>query len=303
MTPRIKTLIIPSVILLPFIFSSCEKTITISPPAYKSRVSIQSMLEPDSLPIVYFSKTVPYFDNKISLADLFIRNASVKISDGVNIDVLAVDSVYDRLYCQYNYYYKGSLPAQLNRTYTLTIVNRADTYTATASTSNLSKASIDSISYTTSYKDLYGEHEGVIVYLSEVIGQTNYYRYEMDRYVDTATKKAEVKIASTCLGHDSVGVQEIGRSVYTDAGQNGLQIKITVEPAYSHHAGTKGIIYIQSIDKNAYDFFDQLDKQKLAQYNPFVEPVFLRDGQFGSKVVGYFSAMLKSNPSIYFYPE
>ena len=261
------------------------------------------MLEPDSVPIVYFNKTVPYFDNKISFADLLIRDASVKISDGINTDVLAIDSVYDRLYCQYNYYYRGSLPAQLNKTYTLTIVNGADIYTATASTSSLSKASIDSVSFTSVFKDIYGEHEGVITYFKDVPSQTNYYRYEMDRYVDTATKKSEVKIASPCLGHDSVGIQEIGRSVYTDAGQNGLQIKIVVEPAYSHHAGTKGIIYMQSIDKNAYDFFDQLDKQKLAQYNPFVEPVFLRDGQFGSKAVGYFSAMVKSNPAIYFYPE
>lgn len=30
----------------------------------------------------------------------------------------------------------------------------------------------------------------------------------------------------------------------------------------------------------------------MAQFNPFVEPVFLRDGQFGSKAVGYFSAMV-----------
>ena len=298
---KIKLLL--GLIALLVILASCEKTITISPPAYKSRVSIQSMLEPDSVPIVYFNKTVPYFDNKINFAALLIRNASVKISDGINTDVLAIDSVYDRLYCQYNYYYRGSLPAQLNKTYILTIVNGADTYTATASPSSLSKASIDSVSFTAVFKDIYGEHEGVITYFKDVPSQTNYYRYEMDRYVDTATKKSEVKIASPCLGHDSVGIREIGRSVYTDAGQNGLQIKIVVEPAYSHHAGTKGIIYIQSIDKNAYDFFDQLDKQKLAQYNPFVEPVFLRDGQFGSKAVGYFSAMVKSNPAIYFYPE
>lgn len=50
-------------------------------------------------------------------------------------------------------------------------------------------------------------------------------------------------------------------------------------------------------------FFDQLEKQKVAQLNPFVEPVFLRDGQFGSKAIGYFSAMNKSNPVTFIYPE
>ena len=64
-----------------------------------------------------------------------------------------------------------------------------------------------------------------------------------------------------------------------------------------------GIIYIQTIDKIAFDFFDQLDKQKLAQFNPLVEQLFLRDGQFGKKAVGYFSAMVKSNPALYIFIE
>lgn len=291
-----------SIISIIIFFSSCQKTITVTPPPYTEKVSIQSMLEPDSIPIVYFNKTVPYFDKKISFADLVIRNATVKISDGSSADVLTLDSAYDRIYCEYNYFYKGTVPVQLNKNYALTIVNGTESYTATASTFNLSKAVIDSVSYTSSYKDLYGEHEGVIIYFKGA-AQTNYFRYEMDRYVDTATKKAEVKIASSCLGRDSIAVQELGRSVYKDAGQPGSEVKIVIEPAYSHQAGTKGLIRIQSIDKNAYDFFDQLDKQKLSQFNPFVEPVFLREGQFGSRAIGYFSAMIKSDAVVYVYPE
>ena len=171
-------------------FFSCEKTITIAPPSYKSKVSIQSMLEPDSLPIVYFNRTVPYFDKKVSFADLVIRNVTVKISNGTSMDILLLDSVYDRIYCQYNYYYKGYAPVQLNKTYTLTITSGTEIYTATASTSNLSKATIDSTAFTPVFKDLYGEHEGVIVYFKDIAGQTDYYRYEMVRYVDTTTKKA-----------------------------------------------------------------------------------------------------------------
>ena len=297
-------LFISSILFLVCVFLfSCEKTITIAPPAYQSKLSIQGMLEPDSLPIVYFNRTVPYFDKKVSFADLVIRNAVVQISGGNGIDILRLDSMYDKIYCQYNYYFKGSAPIQLNRQYTLTITNGADIYTATASTANLSKSTIESTSFTQKFNDLYGEHEGVIVYFNDITAQTNYYRYEMDRYVDTTTKRASEKIVSLCLGRDSVKVNEIGRSVYSDVGQTGQQIKIVIEPAYSHKAGTKGMIYMQTIDKNAFDFFDQLDKQKLAQFNPFVEPVFLKDGQFGSKAVGYFSAMVKSNQVVYVYPE
>jgi hypothetical protein len=282
---------------------SCEKVITITPPPYEGKVSIQSMLEPDSLPVVYFNKTVPYFDSNINFAQLVIRNAVVMISNGATTDVLQLDSVYDKIYCEYDYYYKGTKPIQISKTYTLTIISGTGTYTASCSTGSISQSIVDSIGYTSTYKDLYGEHEGVIVYFRDVLSQVNYYRYEMDRFIDTATKKAEAKIVSPCLGKDSVQVQELGRSVYSDVGQDGQQLKIVVEPAYSHNSGTKGYIRIQSIDKNAFDFFDQLDKQKLAQFNPFIEPVFLRGGQFGSKAIGYFSAMVKSAPVTYIYPE
>jgi leucyl-tRNA synthetase len=297
---RLRTL---ALLLLTSSIFSCEKVITIAPPSYQSVPSIQCMLEPDSLPVVYFNKTVPYFDPRITFGELVIRGATIKISDGAVTDVLKLDSVYDRLYCQYNYYYKGMQPVQLNRNYTLSIVNGTEVYTASASTADLSKTTIDSTTYVKHFSDLYGDHEGVVVYFKDVQQQTNYYRYEMDRFVDTTVKQANLNSVSACLGKDSVYIKEIGRSVYSDQGQPGQQIKIVVEPAYLHKAGTQGQIRIQTIDKNAYDFFDQLDKQKLAQFNPFVEPLFLKEGQFGKRAIGYFSAMIKSNGSNFIYPE
>ena len=293
-------------VIMTTIFFSCEKNITITPPPYQDKPSIQSMLEVDSVPVVYFNRTVPYFGNDLSLQALVLRNAIIKISSNGITDNLRFDSVYSKTYCQYDYYYKGSIPVQLNKTYALTVVNGAETYTVTANT-NLSRATIDSTSFTPTFKDLYGEHEGVIVYFKDLPSQVNYYRYEMVRYVDTSTQLAGPKLpASACLAKDrkdSTLVHELGRSVYSDLGQAGQQIKIVIEPAYTHKRGTRGIVYIQTTGKDAFDFFDQLDKQKLAQYNPFVEPVFLRQGQFGSKAIGYFSAMVKSSPVNYIFPE
>ncbi len=300
-----KKITIP-LLIISIIFFSCEKVITIKPPTYLGKVSIQSTLEPDSLPVVYFNRTIPYFGNDVALGALAIRNAMVKITSSAGTDILHFDSVFSKTYCQYDYFYKGNAPIQLNKTYTLTIINGADAYSATAST-NLSKATIDSTDFTPAFNDLYGAHEGVIVYFRDLPSQVNYYRYEMLRYIDTSTQQAGPKLpASACLDRtrkDSTLVHELGRSVYSDLGQPGQQIKIVIEPAYTHKRGTKGSIYIQTIDKNAFDFFDQLDKQKLAQYNPFVEPVFLRDGQFGSRAIGYFSAMIKSKPVAYIFPE
>ncbi len=45
------------------------------------------------------------------------------------------------------------------------------------------------------------------------------------------------------------------------------------------------------LDENSAEIYDNLDKQKLAQYNPFIEPVFLKTkiadciGVFGSELV------------------
>ncbi len=285
-----------------FTFISCEKVITISSPPYSSKPSIQCMIEPDSLPKVYFNQTVPYFDKKVSFQDLVIRNAQIKIQSTISTDSLYLDSVYNRIYCQYDYFYKGNTPIIGNVSYTLNIKSGEDVFIANTTTDQL-PCSIDSVSFTATFSDLYGDHEGVITYFKDVPLQENYYRYEMVRYVDTSTKLASQKIVSPCIGTDSVRVNEIGRSVYADVGLQGQQIKIVVEPAYSHKQGTKALVYITSIDKNAYNFFDQLDKQKLAQFNPFVEPIFLKDGQFGTKAIGYFSAMRKSNPVIFIYPE
>lgn len=281
---------------------ACQKTITVTPPAYNNKVSIQGFIEPDSVPIVYFNETVPYFGDAIKKNQLVIRNAQISITSNISSDVLNLDSVFDKIDCQYNYFYKGHQKIQPNQTYHLSILSGGKTYTASAST-NLLAPTIDSVSYVANYSDIYGEHEGVIVYFKDVSNQTNFYRYEMKRSADTSTKKAEAKIVSTCLGNDSVRVNEIGRAVFNDIGNEGKEIKIVIEPAYSHKKGTIGDIYIQSFDQNAYDFFSQLDRQKLAQYNPFVEPVFLQPGQFGTDAIGFFSAKKNSQPVKFVYPE
>lgn len=281
---------------------ACQKTINVVPPAYQNKVSIQGFIEPDSVPIVYFNETVPYFGKAIKKNQLIVRNAQITIASNSSSDVLNLDSVFDKIDCQYNYFYKGHLRIKSNQTYHLNILSKGNTYTASASTYLLAPV-IDSVSYVANYSDIYGEHEGVIVYFKDVSNQTNFYRYEMKRSADTSTKKSEAKIVSTCLGNESVAVDEIGRAVFNDLGNEGKEIKIVIEPAYSHKNGTVGNIYVQSLDQNAYDFFSQLDRQKLAQYNPFVEPVFLQTGQFGNNAIGFFSAKKNSQPVQFVFPE
>jgi hypothetical protein len=301
-TITMKTILLMSALVGMEIVISCQKTITVNPPAYQSRPSIQCMLDTDSIPVLYLNRTVPYFDKKISFADLVIRGAKIEIAGNYGKDSLYLDSIYDKTYCQYNYVYRGSKTILPNMLYTLSVTIGSDVYSATTFTDRL-KPVIDSVAYTPTFSDLYGEHEGIIVYFKDIPSQQNFYRYQFDRYVDTTVRLVNEKIASECLGKDSLLVHEIGRSVYSDEGQSGQELKTVAEPAYSHKKGVKGWVFIQNIDKAAYDFFNMLDKQKQSQFNPFVEPVFLQNGQFGTKAIGYFSSKVNSSPVSFTFRE
>ena len=279
----------------------CTKDIVIPQPEYKSRVSIQCGLEVGTTPKLYFYKTIPYFD-VASLRDVFIRGAIIKISNSTVTDSLKMDSTYNYLKCEYEYFYSGNLLIEANKTYNLKIISNGETYEA-STTTNLTAVTIDSVGYTQVFKDIYGEHEGVMPYFHDIPGQINYYRYEMTRTVDTTMKYREGKIHSPCIGDSSVTILELGRSVYNDQTCNGEQMRLVIEPAYSHREGMVGIVRIQTIDRVTYDYYDQLDRQKLGQTNPFVEPVFLSDGQFGKKAVGYFGCIVKSAPFTFIFPE
>lgn len=286
------------------IIMGCEKEITVPQPDYVSKPSIQGIIEPDSLPIVFFNRTTSFLSATTTTGQLVIRNATIKISNEKSVDILKLDSIYDRIYCQFSYFYKGTKKILWNTTYTLDIIRETETYSASTNTT-LQKAVIDSVRYTTAFNDVYGEHEGVIVYFKDVAGFTNYYRYEQTRQVDTSMKHASISLSSTngCIGKGIITIIEQGRSVYNDQNVDGQQIKIVIEPAYTHKKGLRGLVKIQSIDKAMYDFYDQIDKQKLAQYNPFVEPIFLKEGQFGNKAIGFFGSRTRSNGNDFVFPE
>jgi hypothetical protein len=293
--------IIIIIIIFSLFLAGCEKNITIPQPQYTSRVNIECSLEVGVVPTLYLYKTIPYF-NIMDVSRLFVKDAIVKISNSAGTDDLAIDSTFNYLKCSYDCFYKGKILIDANKKYQLSILYNGISYSASTST-NVTAVTIDSIGYTDTFKDIYGDHEGVIPYFHDVANQTNYYRYEMTRTVDSTMKYSGGKLHNSCIGGGSVTVLEEGRSVYNDLNLNGGQISLVIEPAFSHSAEAIGIVRIQSIDKVTYDFFDQLDRQKLGQLNPFVEPVFLSTGQFGNKAIGYFGSIARSGPVQFIFPE
>jgi len=295
-----KKISIIAFVICTIIFMACEKTITIKQQPYQSKLSIQGLITPNQKPQIYLNRTVPYFDPKVNTRELTVDNAAVSLNDGTTNYTLGFDSSYNYHYCRYDYFYSNAQAIQANKTYTLNIVFNGTTYSAQATT-NQSKVPVTSTNYVQIFKDLYGEHEGVIVGYTDKPGEENYYRYEMSRMIDSSVKSVDA-VKSSCTFGQKYYVKEIGRTIYPDKNVEGLALTFTFEPNFSHKLNDTAYIRLQTVDKNIYTFYDNLDRQKLAQYNPFVEPVFIAPGQF-KDAIGVFGAYAVSDSVRFIYPE
>lgn len=280
---------------------ACEKQVVISTAPYQDQLSIECLLQANKVPKLFLNKSVSYFSTLISSKDLFISDATVKIISGNEIDILKPAISHNDFLCKDEYFWQGNVVIQEGKTYKLEVTYNGQLFTA-STTVNLKKPVIDSVGYTSKFNDLYGEHEGVIFNFHDIPDQTNFYRYEMVRQVDSTVRTANNKLyKSECNGANMFTVNEVGRSVYDDINKNGLAMSFVIEPSYTHKKGSISLVYLQTVDPKSAKFYDALDRQKLASYNPFVEPVFLNSQIEGC--IGVFGTMNISDPITFIYPE
>jgi Domain of unknown function (DUF4249) len=296
-------ILIIGVILIIAIVVSCQKEIKLKQLPYDSKLSIECLIAPNQLPTVYLNKTVPYLTGAALNSSFFARNANITITSSSGTISFTPDSVYSTLACDYIYSYKGNSTIVANTTYTLNILFEGKSYTATCTT-NQTIVPIDSIGYVKVFKDLYGEHEGVVIHYNDPASTGQYYRYDMKRMIDSSNYKLNLTTSgkNPCLTEIKIVAHEIGRAIYSDQYANGQNSNITLEPAYKHKLGDTTYIRMHTMDKNAFDYYDQLDRQKLAQFNPFVEPSYLKPTQF-SDAFGCFGAYAVSDSVLFVYPE
>ena len=280
---------------------SCTKDITINQLPYEAKTSIQSLITPDSLPKVYVYRAVPFFDTRISVSQLARRDVVVSMEAGSEKIAFTLDSVFNVPTCEYFIFWRGNKKIQANTTYSLLVKDATNTYTAEATTKQ-SIVEIDSVGYLTKFQDLYGEHEGVVVNFRDKMGIGDFYRYQMDRIIPDSIVNPGGVLSPCSVGKNNP-VQEIGRTIYPDENLDGQPISFVFEPTYKHKKGQVAFVRLQIVDKNIYKFYDNLDRSKLNQFNPFVEPVFVTQGQFGEKAIGVFGAYSVSKSVKFIYPE
>lgn len=296
---------IPVFYITVLLATGCKKNIDIKfPGEHNSRVFIEGMLYPGQTPQIFISKSNSFFSTKVSPQQVFARGATVKITSGASVDLLVPDSVFNKFRCRWEPYYRGNIPAQFGKTYTLEVSFEGKTYTATT-TINQKKVTIESIVYTPEFFDAYGGHDGVIIKITDNRGTKDYYRFQMNRMIDTSVHHAHVLdgFVNTCVSgpNEEFFVKDIGRIVFTDENADGQIITMSIEVTYEYDKDDEGWIMIQSLDKNSAEFYKDLDDQLQAIYNPFVEPVFLNTKISGA--VGVFGSAVLSDSVLFVYPR
>ena len=280
--------------------TSCQKEVTLKQLPYDAKLSIECLITPNQIPKVYLNKTVPYLTGAALNSTFFARNANITITSGASTISFSPDSIFNLFQCDYIYFYKGNATIIANTSYKLNVLFEGKNYVAECTT-NQPIVSIDNVSYVKVFKDLYGEHEGVVLQYNDPSTSGKYYRYEMHRWADSSAYRTNGG-KSPCLNGATIRTVEIGRTIYTDQNSNGQNSTITFEPAYKHKADDTTYVQLQTMDKNSFDYYDQLDRQKLAQFNPFVEPSYLKPTQF-KDAFGCFGAYSISDSILFVYPE
>ena len=280
--------------------TSCQKEVTLKQLPYDAKLSIECLITPNQIPKVYLNKTVPYLTGAALNSTFFARNANITITSGASTISFSPDSIFNLFQCDYIYFYKGNATIIANTSYKLNVLFEGKNYVAECTT-NQPIVSIDNVSYVKVFKDLYGEHEGVVLQYNDPSTSGQYYRYEMHRWADSTAYRTNGG-KSPCLNVATIRTVEIGRTIYTDQNSNGQNSTITFEPAYKHKADDTTYVQLQTMDKNSFDYYDQLDRQKLAQFNPFVEPSYLKPTQF-KDAFGCFGAYSISDSILFVYPE
>lgn len=293
-----------SALILATCIIGCQKAITVEQQPYEERISIESLLQPGEIPKAFVARMVPFFENiqQQTPSSLFVPDAEVVILSDQGSDTLRPDSTYNRFFCRWEPHYIGSAPIRANTRYDLRVTHSGQLYTASTVT-NVPVVSIDSVSYTAAFTDIFGGHEGVIVDFTDIPGQDNQYRFLTTRPLTNEHETTDdLEYSSECLDDgETVVVRETGRFVYFDDNRDGAPVRFVAEPAYTQFKDDPSTVYIQSLDEKAAHFYDTLDRQQEANINPFAEPISLYTNIEGT--IGIFAAVNLSPPVHFVFPE
>ena len=287
------------------IIAGCEQVIELTPSGdFQGAVFVEGLLVVGQNPRIHIYEALPFAQSKVTPQQVFARGAEVIIiSDGIP-EVLTPDSVFNSFRCRWEPFYSGVTHVTFGSNYRMEINYEGKSYGA-STTIDQSKPSIAGVTFNPEFFDIYGGHDGVNIILNDPEGAGDYYRFQMNRMIDNAVAHAHILdvIQSTCTEKgEKFWVTDLGRTIFTDEGNDGRQLDFLVEVSFEYTQGDSAWISMQSLDEKAALFYKELDDQLISIINPFVEPVFLESTIEGG-AIGFFGSAVLSDSVLFVYPE
>ncbi len=261
---------------------SCEKDIIIKLDPSQTKLVVDATIENGQAPVVFLSKSLDFFSkiNPEVLAVSLVRNARIKIGDGISEVILTEDSIVRNTSKVYFYTTSGSalfFRGKTNTKYTITIEVLGEVYTATTSIPEITRR-IDSlwwekIPFAEDTNDVRVMFKG-----TDRVGLGDFIRY--------FTKKGQEPFLP---GINSVfDDQIIDGSTYTVQIDKGFDKNLEFADSLSNFKrGDTVTIKLCNIDKGTYDFWRTYEFSFQSIGNPFSSPTRI-SGNISNDALGYF---------------
>ena len=261
---------------------SCEKDINIKLDPSQTKLVVDATIENGQAPVVFLSKSLDFFSkiNPEVLASSLVRNARIKIGDGISEVILTEDSIVRNTSKVYFYTTSGSalfFRGKANTKYTITIEVLGEVYTATTSIPEITRR-IDSlwwekIPFAEDTNDVRVMFKG-----TDRVGLGDFIRY--------FTKKGQEPFLP---GINSVfDDQIIDGSTYTVQIDKGFDKNLEFADSLSNFKrGDTVTIKLCNIDKGTYDFWRTYEFSFQSIGNPFSSPTRI-SGNISNDALGYF---------------
>jgi hypothetical protein len=261
---------------------SCEKDINIKLDPSQTKLVVDATIENGQAPVVFLSKSLDFFSkiNPEVLASSLVRNARIKIGDGISEVILTEDSIVRNTSKVFFYTTSGSalfFRGKINTKYTITIEVLGEVYTATTTIPEITRR-IDSlwwekIPFAEDTNDVRVMFKG-----TDRVGFGDYIRY--------FTKKGQEPFLP---GINSVfDDQIIDGSTYTVQIDKGFDKNVEFADSLSNFKrGDTVTIKLCNIDKVTYDFWRTYEFSFQSIGNPFSSPTRIL-GNISNDALGYF---------------
>lgn len=253
-----------SVIILPVLLVSCEKTISVQLPDYQNEVVVEMYLEEGKPLRCLLSESLRYTDTVIAKA---LNHATVIISDGTTSDTLEnklnKDTVTGRWY---NYYNPRILPKSINKIYTLKITDSSKRIVTGTTGFSQQIIHIDSIDTRPSINNVDSFSVGV-AFLDPPLTK-NFYRFVVTQKLNNFRNDPTDFFLS-------------------DISFNGKTFSFFSNAAFARNDTVT--IRVYALLKEHYDYLQSTDDARSSNFNPFSQPGRIKSNVNGG--IGIFTAI------------